>query len=140
MSVLKSKRGESTMQFLDTARELEVYTMRQCVRFPKRFMFIITAELVELSRRVYNGVKAANSVYPTNAQEAQIRINHLIDAYCALQCLSSQLDIASEFVMHTEKNKAIKESVWQGWISLIANEAKLISALVKSDRERYKAL
>lgn len=65
MSVLKSKRGESAMQFLETARELEVYTIRQCARFPKRFMFLITKDIVALSKAVYNNVKAANSVYPT---------------------------------------------------------------------------
>lgn len=59
MSVLKSKRGESAMQFLETARELEVYTIRQCARFPKRFMFLITKDIVALSKAVYNNVKAA---------------------------------------------------------------------------------
>ena len=67
MSVLKSKRGESAMQFIETARELEIYTIKQCARFPKRFMFLITKDIVALSKAVYNNVKAANSVYPTNA-------------------------------------------------------------------------
>ena len=35
MSVLKSKRGESAVQFLETARELEIYTIKQCAKFPK---------------------------------------------------------------------------------------------------------
>lgn len=50
------------MQFLETARELEVYTIRQCARFQKRFMFLITNDIVALSKAVYNNVKAANSV------------------------------------------------------------------------------
>lgn len=54
MSVLKSKRGESAVQFLDTARELEIYTIKQCARFPKRFMFLITKEIVDLATRVSN--------------------------------------------------------------------------------------
>ena len=61
MSVLKSKRGESAMQFLETAKELEVYTIRQCARFPKRFMFLITKDIVALSKAVYNNVKAATA-------------------------------------------------------------------------------
>ena len=56
MSVLKSRRGESAMQFLETARELEVYTIRQCARFSKRFMFLITKDIVTLSRTMYNEV------------------------------------------------------------------------------------
>ena len=94
MSLLKSKRGESAIQFLETARELEAYTIRQCARFPKRFMFLITKDIVALSKAVYNNVKAANSVYATNAAEVQVRRNYLIVANCELQCLISQLDIA----------------------------------------------
>lgn len=133
MSVLKSKRGESAMQFLETARELEVYTIRQCARFPKRFMFLITKDIVALS-------KAANSVYPTNAAEVQVRRNYLIAANCELQCLISQLDIAREFVRSTADNKPIQSGVWQKWVDLITSEVKLISALKNKDKERFKAL
>ena len=55
------------MQFIETARELEIYTIKQCARFPKRFMFLIMKDIVALAKAVYNNVKAANSVYPTNA-------------------------------------------------------------------------
>lgn len=71
-SVLKSKRGESAVQFLDTARELEIYTIKTCARFPKRYMFLVTKGIVDLSRQIYNDVKAANSIYPTNAADANL--------------------------------------------------------------------
>ena len=35
MSVLKSKREESTVLFLDNAIDLHVYTLKQCIKFPK---------------------------------------------------------------------------------------------------------
>ena len=140
MSVLKSKRGESAMQFIETARELEIYTIKQCARFPKRFMFLITKDIVALAKAVYNNVKAANSVYPTNAAEVQLRRNYLINANCELQCLISQLDIAREFVRNTDSNKPINGKVWQTWLDLITTEAKLLSALKNKDKERYKTL
>ena len=127
------------MQFLETARELEVYTIRQCARFPKRFMFLITKDIVALSKAVYNNVKAANSVYPTNAAEVQIRRNYLIAANCELQCLISQLDIARDFVRSTADNKPIQSGVWQKWIDLIASEAKLISALKKQGQRTLQS-
>ena len=34
MSVVKSKRGESGMQFLENAYNLEVFTIKQAVKFP----------------------------------------------------------------------------------------------------------
>ena len=34
MSVLKKDRGESAVQFLETARNLEIFTLRTCAKFP----------------------------------------------------------------------------------------------------------
>lgn len=140
MSVPKSKRSESVVQFLETARELEIYTIKECARFPKRYMFLITKDVVDLSKKVYNDVKAANSIYPTNAAEVQLRKNYIIQANCALQCLLSQLDIAREFIRSTDANKPIKSTVWEGWVNLITTEAKLLASLKESDKKRYKDL
>lgn len=140
MSVLKSRRSESTMQFLETARELEIYTIKQCAKFPKRFMFLITKDLVALAKAVYNNAKAANSVYPTNAHEVQMRRDYIITANCDLQCLISQLDIAREFVKETDGNKPLKSTIWQTWADLITAEAKLLANLKASDAKRYKDL
>lgn len=139
-SVLKSKRGESAVQFLDTARELEIYTIKTCARFPKRYMFLATKGIVDLSRQIYNDVKAANSIYPTNAAEAQLRKNYILQANCALQSLLSQLDIAREFIRQNDANKPIKSAVYERWVELITTEAKLLAALKQSDKERYKNL
>lgn len=140
MSVLSSKRSVSAVQFVDTARELEIYTLRHCVRFPKRYSFFITTEIARLAQSVYNNVKSANSVFPTNASEVQRRRDYLIVANCDLQCLISQLDIAKNLITQTANNKPIESSVWQKWLDLIEQEAKLISAVKKSDKERYANL
>ena len=128
------------MQFLETARELEIYTIKQCAKFPKRFMFLITKDLVALAKAVYNNAKAANSVYPTNAHEVQMRRDYIITANCDLQCLISQLDIAREFVKETDGNKPLKSTIWQTWADLITAEAKLLANLKASDAKRYKDL
>lgn len=128
------------MQFLETARELEIYTIKQCAKFPKRFMFLITKDLVALAKAVYNNAKAANSVFPTNAAEVQTRRDYIIAANCNLQCLISQLDIAREFVKETDGNKPLKSTIWQTWADLITAEAKLLANLKTSDAKRYKDL
>lgn len=134
MSVLKSKRGESSMQFLETARQLEIYTLKQCVKFPKRYTFFITTEIVRLSQSIYNEVKSANSIYPTNDIEFQLRRNHLIEAYCDIQCLISQLGVAKEIFV-----SSVEAKVWTTWLDLIELEAKLITAVKKSDKDRFKS-
>ena len=37
------------MQFLENAYNLEVYTIRQCLKFPKRYTFFITTEMARLA-------------------------------------------------------------------------------------------
>ncbi len=138
--VLESKRKTSTMQFLETARDLEIYTIKQCAKFPKRYMFLITKEIVALATAVYDNVKSANSVFPQTVAELQIRTNFIIAANCKLQCLLSQLDIAREFIHQNDSNKPLKSTIWQKWVDLITSEAKLLSALKSSDKARYKNL
>ena len=82
MSVLKSQRGESTVQFLGTARELEIYTIKTCAKFPKRYMFLITKDIVALASAVYNNAKAANSIYVTTADDARLRREYVTKANC----------------------------------------------------------
>lgn len=137
MSVLKSQRGDSVVQFLDTARELEIYTIKQCAKFPKRYMFLITKDIVALANAVYNNVKAANSIYVITADDARLRREYVTKANCNLQCLISQIDIAREFVRTTDENKPIKCTVWEKWATLITTEAKLLASLKESDKKRY---
>ena len=39
MSVYVSKRGESQVQFLETARKLSAHTLTYCLKSPKRLTF-----------------------------------------------------------------------------------------------------
>lgn len=40
MSVLKSKRKESAIKFLDTAYDLDLHTIKCCMKLPKRYTFL----------------------------------------------------------------------------------------------------
>lgn len=141
--VLKSKRGESAVQFLDTARQLEEYTLDYCMKFPKRYTFFISLDLVKLSKDIYNNAKAVNSVYPQNPEEAQIRVNFVINAIVAAEQLASQLDIAMNRIHEfakTDKDgnpKPIKPKVWEEWARLVLSEIRLLKALKKSLQDKY---
>ncbi len=130
MAVLKSKRGESNMQFLETAYNLEVYSIRQAIKFPKRYTFFITTEIVRLASSCHSEVKAANSIYPTNAHEAQMRRDCLTRANNHLQNLLSKLDIAKGLF-------AVESSTLERWVEMIIAEATLISAVKQADKKRY---
>ena len=73
MSVYKSKRGTSAMQFIETARQLEAHTFACCIKAPKRYSFFLTSRIMELASEVHDHVRAANNIWPTNQHEAQLR-------------------------------------------------------------------
>lgn len=53
MSVYVSKRNESKVQFLETARKLSAHTLTYCLKSPKRLTFFLTKDICELARKVY---------------------------------------------------------------------------------------
>lgn len=133
MSVPRSKRGESEMQFLHSARELAVYTIKKCVGLPKRYTFFLLLPMANCAVRVLMLLKKANSIFPTNSHEAQLRRDNLIEADGELYTLISLLEIAQEIF-------GLQPNVMSHWSGLIESEIRLVKALMKKDRERYKNL
>ncbi len=151
MSVLKSQRGESDVAFLDVARRLEVHTLEQCLKLPKRLTFFLSTEIMRWGSDVYNNVKAANSIYATNQHEAQMRRDHFTEANNALQILDGKIGLLYEMlIMNPEhfganprdqtNGKRRLENAVKAWAALINEEAALISKIKKSDKARYKDL
>lgn len=80
MSVIKAMRGESAMQFIETARRLELHAFSVCTKAPKRYAPLLTNRIFELASTVHEEVRAANNIFPHNQHEAQMRRDHLINA------------------------------------------------------------
>lgn len=133
MTVLKSKRNISTVQFLQTARELQVYLIKQSVKMPKRYTFIINNKIADLATKIFIEAKSANSIYPINKEEVQIRRNHINAAIASLYSLISMIDLAKE-IFNLEERVMIKS------MALISEELKLLKALKNKDRERFRDL
>lgn len=134
MSVVRSERTLSDLEFLNNARKLEIFTLQKCVSvIPKRYTFYIGNHLADSAVTIYSYVKKGNSVYPTNAHEVQLRRDCFMKAYVELQSLISQIEVAYE-LLHFDM-KVMKE-----WSKLINEEIVLVRAVMKKDRERYKKI
>ena len=134
MSVIRSKQNESELEFLRTARNLQIYTVQKCVNtIPKRYTFYVGTGLAESAASIYQNAKRGNSIYPLNQHEVQIRRDYFLRAYAELQSLVSQIEVAYELLHFDEK-------VLHEWAALINSEMKLIRAVIKKDRQRYKDL
>ena len=121
------------MEFIHTARELQIYTIQKCAHFPKRYTFYLSQPIATSAGRVHQYVKAANSVYPTNAHEAQLRRDYLLWANAELQSLISQIEVACEAF-------GIEANSMRHWMELIDNEIRLVKGVLKADRSRYKGV
>ena len=131
MSVIKSKRGESQVQFLQTARDLLRYTKIQCMKFPKRYTFFGNQQMCNCAYRMLENIKKGNSTYPRNNPEVQIRRDYFMEAL-------SELQVLAEYIDDARNTFPIKDTVMVEWLRLLTDEIKLIRALIKKDTERYK--
>lgn len=121
------------MEFIATARKLEMHTIRKCVNFPKRYTFYVSQPLAAASTRVYENVKKGNSIYPTNQHEVQMRRDYFLVAHAELQSMVSQLEVAAELF-------GIDADAMKYWMELVDTEIRLVKAVLKNDRARYKDL
>lgn len=121
------------MEFLDTAHKLKIFTIQQCVNFPKRYTFYITTEIAQTANEILTNVKCGNSVYPTNPHEVQVRRDYFMKAYALAQALISQLNAACE--IFPISGKAMVQ-----WMGLIHSELNLLKGLMDADKKRYKNL
>lgn len=140
MAVYKSKRSESSMQFVDTAKKLEAFTLSCCMKAPKRYTFFLTSRIMQLASDVHEHAAAANNIWPTNRHEAQLRRDELMRANNALQNLSPKLQLLYDSILQNPEGYGWIHKAMQRWGDLICEEAKLIAAVKKNDRQRYKDL
>ena len=133
MSVIKSKRNESEMEFVYNARALQLHTIKKCVSFPKRYTFYVSIPIARLAFQIHGHVKRANSIYPLNQHEVQMRRDHLIEANAMLQDLASQIEVANELF-------GIDGDAMKFWMDIVEREIRLVKGTMNKDRERYKDL
>ena len=138
MSVPISKREESKAEFVNTAYDLHVLTIKLCTKMDKRLTFFLGQQICNLAAKCHEHAKSANSVFPRNKMDAQIRRDHLTEANCAVQALYSFLDIA--YGLNQVTKGKITDNELMEWLDTAAREAKLIAGTKDSDVKKYKNL
>lgn len=132
--VLASKRKESKVEFLETARKLEITTITKVKHFPRRYSNF-RKRLEDYSINVYNNCKLANSVFIKAEKDIEKREKYFLKALDNLYILSSQLDIVKELNLC---GKTFTAYAWKSWFYYILQEIKLIKAVLDSDKQRIE--
>lgn len=121
------------MEFLYNARNLEAYTIKKVTNFPKRVTFFVSIPLANIAGSIHILVKKANTIYPTNQHEAQLRRDFFLEALGELQAFVSKLELA-EPICHIKGNEMAH------WMELVMKEQRLIKALLRVERDKFKNL
>jgi len=133
MSVRKKERKTSSAQFLENALQIQIKTLQAITKIPKRYTYLLTVHITDAAANGHKMVKKGNSIYPTNQHEAQMRRDFFMNAYAEYQAELSQLFVAKE-------KFEISDGILLEVLGLIDDELKLLKAVMKSDKERYKDL
>jgi len=139
MSVIKSKRLESTMEFLDTMKKIHKEVISLCMRCPKRWDRFLTGDIAHLANMAMIRTKRGNSIYPTTQEEVQLRRNEFINATADLRGLISMLGNLFDYAVDSGEY-GIKSSRMESIMLLIETEINLLRGLMRKDAARYKTL
>lgn len=130
MSVIVSKRSESSVQFVATARELVKYTTQKCLKLPKRLTFFISTDLVKTAQEIYKDAIYIKTLY----QIEYINERIMLCEKCISRCeyITSMLDIVKIY------SPELSEKNFTRWIEILDYEISLLKGLIKKDKERIQ--
>lgn len=137
MSVLKNNRSESQLEFYNTATliraELTRFVMNDKV-VPKRWRPVFTFPMTEKVIRLVDCITAANTIYPQNRREAEMRREYQTQAIITVEQILQLL----RFMLDT---LPVDPDKFQPVTELLVREAALLRGWRKSDNkfmEKFK--
>ena len=136
MSVPKSERGESKVEFLNQLRKLEVLLLRINAKAPKKFNYFMNNFLIKPAADAYSDAKAGNTIYVMTEQDVQMRRKCMLSALINLSKISSQVDVYYEIY----KSTFLTNNELQEIYSTLSLCYKLVKGVIKSDSEKGKRI
>lgn len=151
MSVLKYKRTESKAEYLNTANNIYLETLRFLTKLSNRYSRLIASDVIKLASEVLDNVEKANSIYPSSEERKKLRESHLLEARASLMALDVHLSHCYEIMAQnpegcftTSSGKTVKaedakiklNKMAESLGCLIDTENTLITNVMKSDKAR----
>lgn len=143
MSVPKSKRKESSIEFLNSLRELRILIYRLLNRLPKGWYRNVQENLEKLAADAYLEAVAGNSVFmcqTTDPHDYDLRHRNFMQATTKLTALQSELHMCFDLVdrgnnFFTSREEYVK--VFAQCSSKCAKSKELLRKVIKSDKARW---
>lgn len=141
MSVYKSQRGKSALQYVETARKLYIHTITNCVKFPKRYTFYLSQPIAETAGKIDEHVRIAEAIRPTNEHEYSARRDELNAVLGLLNSLDDKLSLIYDIIRKQHDFSTTYKwapNAMLEWGRMINEERALITGVKKADRKREK--
>jgi hypothetical protein len=142
-NVRQRERGTSEIEFLNTAHELELYTIKVVHNekvIPKRYRLTLGKSLMESARTINQNVTYANSINPMHTKDPelkkrdyQMRREFQKLAVVEIQNLLALMRVVSELL-------PVKDTVLEEWTGLVLLEEKVVKGWIESDKKRFANL
>lgn len=143
MSVVRSKRHESSYLVVEQASDLYEKVVNMCVKMPKRYKDYISKDLVNLARDVRSCIVQGNSIRLSQAtlySDFVFRHQKYIEAYAALNELGAIINITIQrpfglrsYDPETKSTKGVTIKELEIVSDLISVEDGLIKGSIKAD-------
>lgn len=148
MSVLKSRRGESKAEFINTASKIFTETLWFLSRLSARYSRLLTQQTVQLANDVISYSMKANSMLPSDEARYEERKVYLLRARASLYALDYQMCRVYEILLlnpegafsnHLRSGEAIRrlDKMAESLGCSIDDEIRLLNGVMKSDRESF---
>jgi len=136
MSVLKSRREQSEMQFFQTAVDIQNELIKFCMNennIPKKYRFVYTMPIIAEGQALVNNVVSANTIFVKTNEEVIDRRHYQNEANANCEKILQQLQsLRTVRGADSEQLKII--------VGMIVSEKGYITAWKKSDNQRYKEM
>ena len=131
MSVLKNKRTESQLEFYHTATQARAEITRLMMNekvVPKRWRPVFTFPMTEKLIKLIDYITAANTIYPQNLREAEMRRDYQTRAIITVE----QILQLMQYIMTT---LPVNVDKFQPATELLTKESALLRGWRKSDNK-----
>ena len=148
MSVRKTDRSLSGIEFLDNAVKIYKLTLKICMKMPKRYTYLILQPILSLAGETMDYVKKGNSIFVNPGINIHIdyteRRKCFLLARSSLQALITRFSVLLEeeeftsFVDNKGNNYRINMGKLHELDKCIRKELILLNGILKKDKERYE--
>ena len=153
MSILKSKRNESTAEYVNIADLIYEYTLLFMTKLSNRYQRLLSADTMRLASEVIDNAEKANNIKITDNVSYELRRTHLLEARSVVMAFDVHMAYIWRVMMtnpqgcFTNTNgetktpkeaKKILNKMADDLGNYIDEFKNKVSALLISDTKRYK--